>query len=274
MPFVSTDISTMCTPAPCGQRQRPWHRLQQSSLNSISTMSMAPSWGYGHLNFLSADRTKGGHLLDCSGSNLRVRVERLNDLHLSLPESEEFLRADLLKDTSKELAYAEQIRLLGLLASKPQNAVAVHELIEGGKLPVVGTFQAAGAVSMNLFGNFGGRVGQINNQPADEILAAGDLVITIGYDPVEYWPSIWNKGNKRPIVHLDALPADIDRSYSPSVELVGDIASTLRPLTARRAHPRQDLLARADESRGNSPHFRRSGRDRARPCARPVATAP
>jgi acetolactate synthase I/II/III large subunit len=121
--------------------------------------------------------------------------------------------------------------LLGLLASKPANATAVHEFVESGKLAVVGTFQAAGAVSANLFVNFGGRVGQINNQPADEILAAGDLVITIGYDPVEYWPSIWNKGKKRPIVHLDALPADIDNSYSPTVELLGDIAATLRLLT-------------------------------------------
>src|ERR1700742_40551 len=121
--------------------------------------------------------------------------------------------------------------LLGLLASKPQNVDAVHELIESGKLPVVGTFQAAGAVSANLFSNFGGRVGQINNQRADEILAAGDLVITIGYDPVEYWPSIWNRGQKRPIVHLDAVPADIDNSYNPSVELLGDIAATLRLLT-------------------------------------------
>jgi acetolactate synthase-1/2/3 large subunit len=120
--------------------------------------------------------------------------------------------------------------LLGLLASKPQNSTAVHELIEAGKLPVVGTFQAAGAVSVDLFSNFAGRVGQINNQPADEILAAADLVITIGYDPVEYWPSIWNKNNKRPIVHLDALPADIDNSYSPAVELVGDIAATIRLL--------------------------------------------
>lgn len=107
--------------------------------------------------------------------------------------------------------------LLGLLASKPHNSAAVHGLIESGKIPVVGTFQAAGAVSMDLFSNFAGRVGQINNQPADEILAAGDLVIAIGYDPVEYWPSIWNKGNKRTIVHLDALPADIDNSYPMSL---------------------------------------------------------
>jgi acetolactate decarboxylase len=63
--------------------------------------------GY-HFHFLSEDRTKGGHLLECSGRNLRVRVERLNDFHLSLPESEDFLRADLTKDASKDLAYAEQ----------------------------------------------------------------------------------------------------------------------------------------------------------------------
>ena len=64
--------------------------------------------GY-HFHFLSEDRTKGGHLLECSGSKLRVRVERLNEFHLSLPESEEFLRADLTRDTSQDLAYAEQV---------------------------------------------------------------------------------------------------------------------------------------------------------------------
>ncbi|QHN03596.1 acetolactate synthase AlsS [Granulicella sp. WH15] len=130
--------------------------------------------------------------------------------------------------------------LLGLLSSRPQNAAAMQELVESGKLPVVGTFQAAGAVSMHLFNNFGGRVGQINNQPADEILAAGDLVISIGYDPVEYDPSIWNKGKKRPIVHIDALPADIDNSYSPAVELLGDIAATLRLLTPLVSHSSPD----------------------------------
>jgi acetolactate synthase-1/2/3 large subunit len=145
--------------------------------------------------------------------------------------------ATAIKEAARLINQAKRpVVLLGLLASKPQNSAAVHELIESGKLPVVGTFQAAGAVSANLFSNFGGRVGQINNQPADEILAAGDLVITIGYDPVEYWPSIWNKGNKRPIVHVDALPADIDNSYTPSAELIGDIAATLRLLTPQVSH--------------------------------------
>jgi acetolactate decarboxylase len=64
--------------------------------------------GY-HFHFLSEDRSKGGHLLGCSGTNLRVAVERLSHFHLSLPESEEFLKADLTRDHTEELAYAEQV---------------------------------------------------------------------------------------------------------------------------------------------------------------------
>src|SRR5580704_9892759 len=71
--------------------------------------------------------------------------------------------------------------LLGLLASKPANAKAVQDFIGKNHLPVVGTFQAAGAVAAHLFENFGGRVGQLANQPGDRLLESADLVITIGY---------------------------------------------------------------------------------------------
>jgi acetolactate synthase I/II/III large subunit len=130
--------------------------------------------------------------------------------------------------------------LLGLLASKPDNIDAVREFIQHGNLPVVGTFQAAGAIPVELFRNFGGRVGLLANQPADRILEAADLVITIGYDAVEYDPALWNKGNKRPIVHVDVVRPDIDNSYNPAVELIGDIASTLQELTSQIKLPHPD----------------------------------
>ena len=86
-----------------------------SSVNGTLVGIWAPKYssalnvtGY-HFHFLSEDRTKGGHLLGCSGDNLRLRMERLNNFHLSLPESKEFLEADLTKDPSKDLAYAEQV---------------------------------------------------------------------------------------------------------------------------------------------------------------------
>ena len=121
--------------------------------------------------------------------------------------------------------------LLGLLASKPANAEAVRAFLERNKLAVVGTFQSAGAVGEHLLESFGGRVGQIANQPADRLLASADLVVTIGYDPVEFWPSIWNKGNDRRVIHIDVQQPDLDVDYCPYVELTGDIAQTLAALT-------------------------------------------
>lgn len=120
---------------------------------------------------------------------------------------------------------------LGLMASKPKSVEAIHDLLRTTALPVVGTFQAAGAVSREDFYRFGGRVGQLANQPADVLLDSGDVLITIGYDAVEYWPSLWNENNKRPIIHIGATPANIENDYSPAVELVGNIEETLDALS-------------------------------------------
>ncbi|MGC2401843.1 MAG: acetolactate synthase AlsS [Acidobacteriaceae bacterium] len=128
---------------------------------------------------------------------------------------------------------SKAVILLGLLASKPKNTEAIRSLVRKTHLPVVGTFQAAGAVSAELFENFAGRVGQLDNQPGDELLGAADVIITIGYDPVEYDPSIWNHRKNAKIVHIDSTRADIDNYYAPAVEVLGDVAATLALVTDR-----------------------------------------
>src|SRR5262249_46127803 len=62
--------------------------------------------GY-HLHFISADRTHGGHLLQCRGSNLRLQIQREGDYHIVLPETEDFLKANLNRDPTAALARAE-----------------------------------------------------------------------------------------------------------------------------------------------------------------------
>ena len=66
--------------------------------------------GY-HLHFITDDRTVGGHLLECTGRDLAVCIQHVNDLQIALPENEEFLRADLTRDPSKELDSAERAHL-------------------------------------------------------------------------------------------------------------------------------------------------------------------
>ena len=62
--------------------------------------------GY-HLHFVSADRKSGGHLLQCRGSNLRLQIQREGDYRIALPETEDFLKADLRRDPSADLTQAE-----------------------------------------------------------------------------------------------------------------------------------------------------------------------
>ncbi|WP_227245369.1 acetolactate synthase AlsS [Paraburkholderia caribensis] len=142
--------------------------------------------------------------------------------------------ADSIEEAARLIASsARPVVLLGLMASKASYAPAVRDFLSQTGIPVVGTFQSAGAVSEQLLDHFGGRVGQLPNQLGDRLIDASDLVITIGYDPVEYWPGLWNTVGRRKIIHIDHEPADLDNHYCPSVELLGNINATLRALAPR-----------------------------------------
>jgi len=63
-------------------------------------------------------------------------------------------------------------------------------------------------------------------------LDAADLVITLGYDMVEYHPQLWNAGGDKHIIHIDFQPAEIDEHYHPELELIGDLSHTLATINA------------------------------------------
>jgi acetolactate synthase-1/2/3 large subunit len=152
---------------------------------------------------------------------------------LDVPTSPKFGPAsqESLVEAAKHISGAQRpMLLLGLLASRPENADAVRAFLRKTGLPVVSTFQAAGAVSTDLFKSFAGRIGQLDNTPGDELLATADVIITVGYDPVEYDPSIWNHSRSANIVHIDSTRADVDNFYSPAVEALGNIAASLNAL--------------------------------------------
>jgi acetolactate synthase I/II/III large subunit len=123
--------------------------------------------------------------------------------------------------------------LAGMGASEPTATAGLRALLAHYRMPVVGTFQGAGAGSRDLLPLFFGRIGLFHNQPGDKLLAKADLVLTVGYDPVEYDPGYWNVGGSREIVHLDNCLCDIDNHYQPAIELRGDIGLSLRALASK-----------------------------------------
>jgi acetolactate synthase-1/2/3 large subunit len=120
--------------------------------------------------------------------------------------------------------------LVGIRGADQDSTRALRALVAATGLPVVETFQAAGVISRALEDNFLGRVGLFRNQPGDVILAHSDVLITVGYDAVEYDPVLWNNNVERTIVHVDSVPADIDNHYQPTLELLGNVAATLTGL--------------------------------------------
>ena len=105
----------------------------------------------------------------------------------------------------------------------------LRELARSHGIPVVHTFMAKGTM------------------PYDDelcLLSAGlqardyiscgfdkaDLIIAIGYDPVEYAPKFWNPDRKKPIIHIDFTPAEVDSFYQPAVEVVADVREALEHL--------------------------------------------
>ena len=103
---------------------------------------------------------------------------------------------------------------------------------EKTSIGVVSTFMAKGCVDLDadycLFTAGLGARDRVN-LAIDE----ADLVISLGFDMVEYHPRLWNPNADKRIVHADFLPAEVDAHYHPEVELVGDLAHLLWMLNER-----------------------------------------
>jgi acetolactate synthase-1/2/3 large subunit len=100
-------------------------------------------------------------------------------------------------------------------------------------------------VSPELEDHFLGRVGLFRNQPGDILISHADVLVTIGFDPVEYDPRLWNSNPVQTLIHIDEIPADIDNHYQPTLELRGDIAATLTGLIEPLSGLRQNDTATA-----------------------------
>ncbi len=67
-----------------------------------------------------------------------------------------------------------------------------------------------------------------------------DVVIAVGYDLVEYPPEKWNPNGDKKIVHIDRLPAEVDKHYQLVCGIEADIAISLDELSDKIT-PRDDV---------------------------------
>jgi acetolactate decarboxylase len=63
--------------------------------------------GY-HLHFITADRSAGGHMLDCRTRDVSIKIHHTPEFELGTPDTEEFLQADLSRDQTAAIKKVER----------------------------------------------------------------------------------------------------------------------------------------------------------------------
>lgn len=162
-------------------------------------------------------------------------------------------------------------------AEKPVLAIglgAVHAgvqdrivaLAERFGLPVLLTPMAKGMIAED-HPNYAGVLFHALSDMVGKTHAEADLVVAVGYDPIEFNYESWMKDGLA-LASIDIAPADIDREKHPvPAEVVGAIAPALDALLALPAGPKGwDLAALAE--RKTAMFAKLAGRDgRFGPCA-------
>jgi acetolactate synthase-1/2/3 large subunit len=93
-------------------------------------------------------------------------------------------------------------------------------------IPVATTFMAKGAIPFSnpLC------VGAIGLQAHDYVACGfdrADVVISVGFDMVEYNPHLWHPHGDKKIIHINQIYAEVDANYILEVGVIGDIAQSL-----------------------------------------------
>jgi acetolactate synthase-1/2/3 large subunit len=124
--------------------------------------------------------------------------------------------------------------LVGNGVVRTRSAGALRRFCEQTGLHVITTFMGKGVVDADdehyLF-----TAGLRSQDYPQGLMGKVDLVVTVGYDLVEWSPAAWNPDGRLRIVCIDTQAADIDAHYVPHVELIGDIGGILDQLGAMLA---------------------------------------
>ena len=179
-----------------------------------------------------------------------AQSEKPGAVHIDLPENIAAMpvTGQILNKDTRERTYSSwrSINSVAAAISKAKNPLilAGNGAIRAGasdaltnfstnlNIPVANTFMGKGAIPythpLALW--------TVGLQQRDIISCAfeqTDLVIAVGYDLIEYSPKKWNPQGKIPIIHIGETAAEIDSSYIPLVEVVGDISDSLSEIIKR-----------------------------------------
>lgn len=149
----------------------------------------------------------------------------------SIPSRLSLADSKMLKKAALMIQGAQKpLILVGNGAVRANAAKSVQYFAEHFQIPIVNSFMAKGVVPHYRNPLSMGTVGLQKGDYENAGFSESDLIICIGFDMVEYHPHLWNPNRQHTILHIDTTPSEVDSSYMPDVELVGNIGRNLKAL--------------------------------------------
>src|SRR3989338_329050 len=123
-----------------------------------------------------------------------------------------------------------QIIIIGADAKRWDIENELSEFINQTRLPFVTTQLGKGILpETNQY--YLGTTALTDGERVHDALKAADTFIVIGHTIFEKSPCIPNHATQK-IIHINTTPGEVSHIYQPSLEIVGDVAESLRELTS------------------------------------------
>ncbi len=140
--------------------------------------------------------------------------------------------ADALADAMARIAGAKRpVAVIGATAMRLGNPGLLRAVVDRHRLPFATTTMAKGTIDENHPLSLG-CIERARRQVQRRFLAGADLIVGLGYDPVEVEYEAWIGAT--PLVHLDIEAADTDGTVDIACQAVGDLEASLHRLLRGR----------------------------------------
>lgn len=174
-------------------------------------------------------------------------TEKPGATHIELPQDIAKRKSDIppigFQEIFRPKANQEQIKQAALMILKSKKPLLfigngcaredaspkIRKFVDRTKIFSINTFMGKGVVP----DNYDTHLQTIGIKDADHALQAvleADLIISVGYDLVEYTPKNWNSKLDKKIIHVDFTPSEVYTFYRPDVEIDADIGSAMESI--------------------------------------------
>lgn len=164
------------------------------------------------------------------------------------PPARVVAHADTIRNAADLMSQAKRPMIVagaGVIRAGAADSVATFATAHD--IPLATTFMGNGILAPDSPLNLG-TIGQPFAEPVDHAAQGADLIVAIGFDPIEMSPTQFASGGLAHVLHMAETPAAVDLGWHIAGDVVGDLAQSITALSQMLGGQRWGLFDAAAEA--------------------------